>query len=878
MAREVVSTILERCKQCYSCVRNCPTKAVKIENGQARVMQDRCIYCGNCVKMCSQDAKKILNSKLSVKKILRSDSKVFAIVAPSFPVQFHNKKDLIYRLKKMGFWQVWEVAVGAELVAQEYERLDYQNNRYISSTCPAIVNLIQKHYPHLIKYLAPVLSPAQATAKLIRLTVNSDDIKIVFIGPCVAKKWEAEEEGYKGLIDEVLTFEECEELFLEYATNDKENIPDQVFDGPAASLGYLFPVSGGLLKNINVYNDILSEEHEIVEGIKPCIELLECFEKTPYIKLADCLFCSGCISGPKVKDDSSLLERKGQILDYMRSIPLGEQVKGKLYIMELHIDLDREFADMHKQLAIPSEKEINEILRETGKQDIKDQLNCGACGYSSCREKAIAVYQGIAENQMCLPYLLSQKNYLLKSLEQRLDAEKRLTEELKGTINSSFDGICVTDGNGKILKINDAFEKMMDRGKDEIVGKNVKFLEEAKILYPSIGLIILRSKKPVTLIQSIRNQKEVLATGNPVFDSNGVLYRVIINIRDYEEIEQFRKQYDSIINNKNKKITSYLDTMRIISHSREFTSTLELARRVAKVDSTVLILGESGAGKEVVANFIYNLSDRKDKPFIKVNCASLPSSLIESELFGYETGAFTGAHRHGKPGMFELADKGIIFLDEIGELPLSQQVKLLRVIQEGAVMRIGGVSPIDIDVRIIAATNSDPGEMVKEGRFRADLYYRLNVVPITIPPLRERRDDIIPLMYFFLDVFNKKYRMNKTISKGVKQKFLEYEWPGNVRELRNIIERVVVTSKTNIISLYDLQSCFDSSAEYSEQKVRVNGIIPLRKALQEVEKQLLTQARSLYKTTYKIAEALEINQSTVVRKMQKYSMDQDKGE
>ena len=239
--------------------------------------------------------------------------------------------------------------------------------------------------------------------------------------------------------------------------------------------------------------------------------------------------------------------------------------------------------------------------------------------------------------------------------------------------------------------------------------------------------------------------------------------------------------------------TTALNRSHIIGKSKGLMEVLNTVARIARTNASVLITGESGTGKEVLANFVHQNSLRRDKPFIPINCAAIPAELMEAEFFGYEKGAFTGANREGKAGLFEMADNGTIFLDELGEMPLSLQSKLLRVLESGEVKRIGSSKTIKTNVRIIAATNRNLNKMVEENTFREDLYYRLNVIPIKIPPLRERPEDIEALSEHFLREYNRKYGRNITLSNDVMKKFKKYPWPGNIRELRNEIERYVIT-------------------------------------------------------------------------------------
>jgi PAS domain S-box-containing protein len=615
---------------------------------------------------------------------------------------------------------------------------------------------------------------------------------------------------------------------------------------------------------------LLDQDYLVVEGPENCIDVVSAVASGEVeVKFLDLLFCRGCIDGPKLKSSRSLTKKKSEVMKLFNSIPTEMQEEGLQRVRDFRLDLSRGFTDRSTPLPQPDENQIREILAQTDKYSGEDELNCGACGYPSCREKAIAVYQGIAEVEMCLPYLISKKTQLLETLQARLEKEKELNSENLAIIQCSFDGITVTDGKGNIVKVNPALEKLFGMKASELVGRNVGDLERERVIYPSATLLAIRQKKPVTFLQKLKSGKEVLATGNPVLDEEGNVVKVIVNIRDFSQLERMRDKLEEGIGDVYIQERE-MEDLKLIARSPAILDLIDMAKKLAAVDSTILIYGESGTGKEVLTRLIHNSGARKNGPFVKINCGAIPENLMESELFGYETGAFTGAKRQGKPGLLEIANRGTVFLDEVGELPLSQQVKLLRVLQEKKIMRIGGTSPIDIDVRVIAATNRDLAEMVKKGDFRADLYYRLSVVPFKVPPLRERREDILPLAHYFLNRFNKKYGTQKAISERLKEILLQYNWPGNIRELENLMERLVVTAKGNFIEPKDLPRGFLSD-ESAGQSIEVKGILPLKKALEEVEKQLLLQAKERYNSTYKIAEMLEVNQSTIVRKLKKYS-------
>jgi transcriptional regulator with PAS, ATPase and Fis domain len=307
----------------------------------------------------------------------------------------------------------------------------------------------------------------------------------------------------------------------------------------------------------------------------------------------------------------------------------------------------------------------------------------------------------------------------------------------------------------------------------------------------------------------------------------------------------------------------------MIAADEDMLNTIQIAKRVAEVNTTVLILGETGVGKEEIAKYIHKNSSRAQKQFIKINCGAIPLNLIESELFGYERGAFTGANKEGKIGLFELASGGTIFLDEVGELPLDIQVKLLGVLQEREIERIGGIKPIKIDVRIIAVTNRDLEKMVRNKQFREDLFYRLNVVPITIPPLRYRKQDILALITYFLKELNLRFNSNKTFSEEAIRKMYEYKWPGNVRELKNIIERVMIMSQTDKIITKDLPEAIAQNND--EGIVKNYETKTLKEILDHVEEQKLNEAFSKYNNVRGAAKSLGIDASTFVRKRQKYT-------
>ncbi|MGE5702660.1 MAG: sigma-54 interaction domain-containing protein [Clostridia bacterium] len=316
--------------------------------------------------------------------------------------------------------------------------------------------------------------------------------------------------------------------------------------------------------------------------------------------------------------------------------------------------------------------------------------------------------------------------------------------------------------------------------------------------------------------------------------------------------------------------TPPLPQNELVWHSDKMKQILFIIEQVTQVDSTVLLLGESGVGKSAIAKAIHQLSLRKDKPFISVNCGALPENLIESELFGYESGSFTGGKKGGQAGLFEAAHTGTIFLDEIAELPYSAQSKLLEVLQENTFRRVGGVKKIEVDVRVIAATNKVLPTLIRQQRFREDLFYRLNVVPLEIPPLRERKEDIPLLTHYFLDKFNLKYKKSRRISAQSLERFTKHNWPGNIRELENLIERMVVT---------DVEPTGTAEVEKEPAPeppgLHITGIMPLKQAKRQLEKELVCRAYQELGSTYKAARVLGVDQSTIVKKLKEYNLGQE---
>ncbi len=468
---------------------------------------------------------------------------------------------------------------------------------------------------------------------------------------------------------------------------------------------------------------------------------------------------------------------------------------------------------------------------------------------------AVAIFQDISE---------------LEFISEELNSVKQLNKKLELIIESSYDGIIITDAQGLIQRANQAHERIIGIPSDQIKGQYMDYLIEKGIYKHSIVEAVLAAGEPVTVVE----RDQFLITGSPVLNQDGEIERLVINIRDLTELNELREQLKQT-KEMSERYQDELTELRgrllsqegLIFNSPKMRELLQTAIRLARVDTTVLILGESGVGKEVFAKTIHNNSKRQDGPFITVNCGAIPENLLESEMFGYERGAFTGANREGKAGMFELANNGTLFLDEIGDLPMSFQVKLLRAIQEKEVLRVGGSKPKPVNVRILAATNRNLETMVKAGQFREDLYFRVNVVPLNICPLRERKEDIIPLACSFKQKYEEKYGIRKKISPRVYDALLRYCWPGNVRELDNMMERLMVTTADDEIAVNHLPAHVFENLEQQQAEVYVKGIMPLKNAVMEVERQLISTAIRECGSANRAAQALKVDQSTIVRKI-----------
>ncbi|MBU5591796.1 sigma 54-interacting transcriptional regulator [Clostridium sp. MSJ-4] len=448
---------------------------------------------------------------------------------------------------------------------------------------------------------------------------------------------------------------------------------------------------------------------------------------------------------------------------------------------------------------------------------------------------------------------------------------KEVNERFKKILASSHDMICFIDENGYVSYVNPAYEENYNLTSNSILGKHLKYLSPK-----GLRMQVFKSKEKIENIIYKKDGINIISTVEPIF-IDGEFKGVISTSKKVEDIKDLMGKLEKSqteLDYYKEELIKHAGLNRtfsdIIGENKGLKKVLDFCRKASQSTSTVLVTGESGTGKELIAKAIHNNSERKDKPFVKVNCAAIPENLLESELFGYEKGAFTGAIKN-KPGKFAIADGGTIFLDEIGDMPLAMQAKLLRVLQEMEIESLGGLSPQKIDVRVIAATNRNLSEMIEDKTFREDLYYRLNVIPIQIPPLKERKEDIELLVEHFILKLNKK--LNKNI-KGISEDSLlllqEYHWPGNIRELQNLIERAMNLCDESIIKPEDLPVYLQKNPQKDTNLINTpHGEIL---TFQEYEKEIIRLAMEKYKSFNKAGKALGLTHRTISLKCKKYGI------
>ena len=729
---EPIITYKERCRRCYSCVRTCPVKAIKVDGGFAQIMYERCIGCGNCLS-CPQNAKVVVDRMVMTQEMLASGAPVVAVLGCSFPAFFHSLRpgQLVAALKSLGFSEVHEGAYGARMIAGDYRTSLASSDRpLISSHCPAVVDLIERHYPSLVPNIIPDVSPMIAMGRFIKNTLG-EETRVVYVSTCIAAKFEIQAET-SDAIDVVLTYQELDKLFKNRGITPT-GLTEMPFDGVDPGSGRLFTLSGGPLNIFDIPTDFQNNEIISAEGEVHTIGIIRDLAAgliSP--TFVDLRFCDGgCVDGPtRDKELHHFFKRKLIVCHNSAKPPYNTAPH---YLSPQLPKLGRSYLDKSVKLAVPGKDDVKRILHSTSKFTQGDELNCRACGYKSCREHAVAVFQGLADIEMCLPFSMQR----------------------------------IVDERGHLMQKYELVQRELDRqaGDDLIVGSD-----------PGIN--------------------EVLG----------------------------------------------------------------LIQKVAPTPITVLIRGETGTGKELTARAIHRQSTRNDKPLMTVNCTTLTDSLLESELFGHKKGSFTGAIAD-KKGLFEAADGGTIFLDEIGDITPKLQAELLRILDQGEVRPVGGIASKKVDVRLIAATNKDLELGVREGWFREDLYYRLNVFCIELPPLRSRGESVPELARHFLDKAQEK--LNKTLA-GIEDRAVKamqhYPWPGNIREMQNVIERSAVLAKDGIIRLENLPTIFtdtyDSCSDIDVSRRRVSYKAERELQVGRTEKNII--ARYLEETGGNVAKAARL--------------------
>jgi TyrR family helix-turn-helix protein/PAS domain S-box-containing protein len=456
---------------------------------------------------------------------------------------------------------------------------------------------------------------------------------------------------------------------------------------------------------------------------------------------------------------------------------------------------------------------------------------------------------------------------------------------LQTIVDKSTSNIAITDGRGVFLRISPRFASIYGMSADQAIGRSVYELEREGVLQPSVTAMALAAGSDVQAMQQTRQGRLVLAAAHPVHGDDGSILRVVSFSYDMTDLQVLRDEYERLQHSIMRRpdgdrpaATAEIGGFRFRSSS--MGEICKLVQRIAPTDSNVLLLGESGVGKSVFARLIHQLCRRRSARLVEINCSAIPEGLFESELYGYTSGAFTGARTGGKPGLIEQADGGTLFLDEIADTPLPAQAKLLKVLQDHRVARIGSLDEREVDFRLITATNRNLKELVDKGQFRLDLYYRINVIPISIPPLRLRREDIPQLVDEFLGRCCRRYGAEKRIDSTAMNALVEYGWPGNVRELENLLERLYLSTADVELRLSPelLPDLWDGSSPEAASASRPDPIrhepVPstLPEAIARVETDMLRRARQEHGSTHRMARVLGISQPSVVRKLRKYGI------
>lgn len=447
------------------------------------------------------------------------------------------------------------------------------------------------------------------------------------------------------------------------------------------------------------------------------------------------------------------------------------------------------------------------------------------------------------------------------------------------------EGVLITDRHGNQVYVNKTYEELTGVGRESMVGKTARELQEAGFFDVILNPEVVHTGKPITRIQTLRDGRKVVLNANPVFDADGKVDMVVTFMRDITAITRIREQLSAqqellkTFQNLQGKQEQTRFGAPVVMNSSVMQTFFTKLLMAADSGVTVLLMGETGTGKDIFARKLFMCSPRAEKPFIKADCSSIPENLIETELFGYTPGSFSGASPKGKIGLIEAASGGTLFLDEIGELPMQMQSRLLRVLQDREIVRVGSVEARHVDVRFIVATNKDLENEVQKGKFRSDLYYRLNVSVFKIPPLRERREDIVPLAHAFLGFYCERYRRTLTLTSAAEKALECHSWPGNVRELENMMQGLVVSHDKRTLDVKDLPLPRLWRAEHSRHSIEENDIpadMLERRSLKEImstfEERVLRQSVRCFKSMAELCARLKIDRTTAFRKMRRYGI------
>ena len=890
---QIIGINEENCTNCHQCIAVCPIKICSDGSGDAvRFNNNLCIGCGRCVEVCikshggdaAKSARYPIDDAAEFVQAL-PDKELAALIAPSAQSNFPLKK-LITGLKELGIKYVYDVSLGAEMTVALYHDAIMNGTvkkPLIATPCPTVVKYVQINHPALIEHLAPVGSPVHNMAVYVKSL--HPDVELVFFSPCVEKKREIMN---KDLIRYNVIYTSLQKILLEKSI-DLTSLPENEFDQSVpAGIATNFSTPGGLKESyLFHYPDTPASSIARMEGAMLFEGYLNSLEgaiakKDPALPLiVDVLSCEkgcnmgvGCINKSSIgkieylvasRSERSVSDKKAnqQLEEFLEQI-----IKKHDFTVEPHKDLSH-----LNNLKMPDNAQLQKIYTDMHKLHPRDFRNCAACGYNSCYHMAIAIFNGLNKVQNC---------HLYQEKELRLEKQaiRNMHMELTDVFDTMSDGVLVLDREGRVSQFNPAAKKIIGYSDEALIGVHIVDLFSGKA--PKT-LNLLKSGEGFDdreiLLDGSRGKIHALASGKPRFDLNNQLVGATVILRPIAQIKEMINAYTGA--------QASFTFESIIGADKQLRRSVELAKRAAINDSTVLLQANSGTGKEVFAQAIHNGSRRRNGPFVAINCAALPRELVGSELFGYVEGAFTGAKRGGRPGKFELANKGTLFLDEIGDMPLEQQAMLLRAIQERAIIRVGGDSPINVNVRIIAATNQNLLEMVEEGRFRADLYYRLNVVRVSIPSLQERPGDISILFNYFISDMSQRFnRQIKVVDPAVIKCLENYDWPGNIRELQNVVERILLVAEDGHITIEHLpREIINEAVGHSRRRwgsiAASESLLPeksldrgaRKQQMREQEKEQIIRALDLHGgNVSRAASELGISRNTIYRKMKNYEI------